>query len=523
MMKYRRYIFLVIGWVLLTAIQVSGNHEKGDSLGLSYTSISTEKIMVLKSLWSESSNAAALTCIDFGNRVAKAWLGYNRGSGDYSLFQEPKELNRYGFYTSGYSRLGKWRFYGNFNYYNETSNGVRWVDVMEPYNGNPYTVGDSIGGNYWREYYNMEGKSALMITDHLSLGFDVKYKGGVGTKRKDPRPENTITDFEFSPGLIWQSGRLKLGGSFRLESGKEDIEFDAVNDRKYDLFYFRGLGVFSSTTEEDGRYSQTTLLGGGIQGNFSGNFLDNFSSIHFNRQTTDIKRGDTYPLQMVLLDKYSIHASTLFLFNPGSKNIDRLKLQYNESRVYGQEPVVEPKLEEVSWQWSTAAKYTLYWNSGSDYGIGYTHYKIRDQHHFYWGGSIQGKYSKDNTTYYFVPEFNRQKINQFLIDATFEKDFLTGKNQLIVTLNGGYRTSPIHSLRIVEEEKLRETVQIEFLEHDYDYQVTNLWVAGIRMNYGREINLSSFPVQLFIETGYKRFSADPSCKNLFHINAGINF
>jgi hypothetical protein len=497
--------------------------EKSDSLGHSYTSISTEKIMMLKSLWSESSNPAGLSRIDFGNRVAKAWLGYNYESGDYSLFQEPEELNRYGFYTNGYSKVGRWRFYGNFNYYNETSNRVRWVDVMEPYNGNPYTVGDSVGGNYWKEYYNMEGKSTLILTNQLSLGFDVKYKGGVGTKRKDPRPENTITDFEFSPGLVWQAGRLMFGASFRLGSGKEDIKFDAVNDRKNDLFYFRGLSAFSSTTEEDGRYSQSNLLGGGIQGNISGQFMDNYYSFHFNRQTTDIKRGDIYPLQMVLLDKYTTEASSLFLFNPKGKNISRLKLQYNGSRVYGQEPVVEPKLEEVSWQWSTAAKYTLYWNSCSDYVVGYTYYKIRDLHHFYWGGSIQGKYTTDNTTYYFVPEFNRQKINQFLLDALFEKGFLTGKNQLVVTLNGGYRTSPFHSLIIVEDEKLRKTVQIDFLEHDYDYRVTNLLEAGIRMNYGRDIYLSKFLVQFFIETGYRRFSADQSCKNLFHINAGINF
>jgi hypothetical protein len=509
--------------MLLTATQVLAYCGKGDFLTLSHTSLSTEKIMVLKSLWSESANAAALSCIDFGSRVAKAWLGYNNESGDYILFQEPKEFNRYGFYTNGYSKAGRWRFYGNFSYYNETSNRVRWVDVMEPYNGNPYTVGDSVGGNYWREYYNMEGKSSLMITDHLSLGLDLKYKGGVGTKRKDPRPENTITDFEFSPGLIWDFGKLKLGTSFRLESGKEDIEFDAVNDRKYDLFYFRGLGAFSSTTEEDGRYSQTMLLGGGVQGNVTGHSMDNFTSIHFSRQTTDIKRGDTYPLQMVLLDKYATEVSSLFLFNPEGKNISRLKLQYNRTKVYGQEPVVEPKLEEISWQWATAAKYTLYWNSSSDYGIGYTYYKIRDLHHFYWGGSIQGKYTTDNTTYYFVPEFNRQKIDQFFLAASFEKGFLTGKNQLVVTLNGGFRTSPFHNLKIVEDEKLRKTVQIDFLEHDYDYRVTNLWEAGLRMNYGREINLSGFPFQFFIETGYRRFSADQSCKNLLSVNIGINF
>lgn len=525
-MNFTKYIGLAIGLMMLPGVFTVKASEKGDSLKRLSASLSTEKIMLMRSSWSESSNAASLSFDEFGKRMAKAWLGYKNETGDYALFQEPEELNRYGFYTNGYSAIGKWKFFGNFNYYNETSKRIRWVDVIEPFNGNPYTVGDSVGGNYWKEYYIMEGKSSLMLNKHLSVGLDLKYKGGVGTKRKDPRPLNVITDFEFSPGIIWSAGRVKLGTSFRIVSGKEDIEFSSVTDRKFDLFYFRGLAAFSSTTEEDGRYCETTLLGGGVQCNISGEFLENFTSLHFNKQTTDIKRGDTYPLQIVLLDNYSTEASSVFLFNPEEKNISRLKLFYNYRKAYGQEPVVEPKLEEVSWQWSTAAKYTLYWQSGSDIGIGYSFYKVRDPHHFVWGGSLSGKYVTDETTYYFVPEFNRQEINQFFLDGSFEKNFLSGKNQLVVALNGSYRWSPSHSLEIVELETLREKVQLKFLQHDYDYRVANLWEAGIMVNYGREINLSNLPVQFFIEAGCRTITADflnHTNRNFLQINAGINF
>jgi len=507
--------------MILISGPVAGNPQNGDTL--SCTSMSTEKIMLLKSAWSGSSNAAVLSLLSCGKRVAKAGMVYKNDYGDYRFFQEPETSNLYGFYTNGFTSLGPWRFYGNFGYYNETGENVRWVDVLEPSVNTPYTVGDSIGGNYWKEYYIMEGKSTVMLGRNVSAGVGIKYKGGVGTKRKDPRPLNTLTDFELSPGIIWTTGRFRLGAGFRMESGKEDIEFSSVNDRKYDLFYFRGLGAFTATTEEDGRYRETTLLGGGIQAGFTGKSLENYTDLHINRQTTDIKRGDTYPLQMVFLDSWSTEASSVFLIHPEGNNIKRLSLFYRHVRQYGQEPVVEPKLQEISWQWSTAAKYTLYWQKQSNYGLSYSYYKVRDPHHFFWGGSVTGKFVSDEITYYFVPEYNRQRIDQLYLDASFEKNFLTGKNQLVASLSSGYRTSPFHRLEVVADEKLREKVQLEFLEHDYDYQITGLWEAGVQLNYGREIQLSGFHFQWYVETGYKRVSADRTVRNLFQIQTGINF
>ncbi len=427
------FIFFML-WAVSIPIEVqaqTANSTRADSILKSAlpasttasdcTSLSTEKIMTQRCPWSESLNAASLLCVDCRDRVASAWMGFSQASGDYRLFQEAEEASRYGFYTKGWSAVGNWRFYGNFSYYNETGKQVRWVDVIEPYNGNPYTVGDSVGGDYSREYFLMEGKAALPLGNNLAAGLDVKYKAGVGTKRKDPRPENTITDFEISPGIIWTSGRWKVGGNFRYETGKEDIEFSSVTGNKFDLFYYRGLGAFSTTMEDDGRYTETELFGGGVQANYGGNLFNNLTSVNLSRQTTGIKRGSTYPLQVVFLDNYTTEASTLFLFRPEEVNINRLKLWYFQSKMYGEEPVVEPKLEEVSWQWSTAAKYTLYWQETTNLGARWSYYKVRDPNHFDWGGSLAGTWSTDETTYYFVPEFNRQKIDRFTTEAIHRK------------------------------------------------------------------------------------------------------
>ncbi len=493
----------VLGGAVPEGGALSAGRAISDSVVGSCTSVSTEKIMLLQCPWSESSNVASLLCLDCRDRVARAALGYDHQEGDYRLFREPREHDRFGFYTNGWSALGNWRFYGSFSYFNEVSRGVRWVDVMDPYNGNPYSVGDSVGGDYSREYFLMEGKSALRVSDRLGFGVDVKYKTGVGAKRKDPRPENNLTDFEISPGVIWTRERLKLGAHLRFGTGKEEISFTSVTGNKFDLFYFRGLGAYSVTMEDDSRYTGKLLFGGGVQGNYNGSTIKNLTSVDFSRQLTSIKRGDAYPLQVVSLDGYTTEASTLFLFQPEADRLGRLQLRYRHERSYGDEPVVEPRLEEISWQWSTAARYTLYWHRASLWGARYAWYSLRDRHHLRHGVTLTADYGTQETTYYFVPEFNRQKISHYDLEATFEKGWVSGHHHLVAALSGGYRGVPSKRLDIVEEEVLRKGVLLEFTEHDFGYLTEGRWAGGMLLDYGREVDAGKTPFEWFLEAGYR--------------------
>jgi len=512
-------ILIVANWNVMWAVNPADSLKTGSTL-------SSEKIMLLKTAWAESSNAASLSFFDYQNKIGNVYLGFAQEEGDYRLFQEAKAENKYGFFTSGYVKLGKWDFFGNFNYYSENDKEIKWADVLEPYNDNPYNIGDSIGGNYFKEYFKMEAKGAYRLGAITTLGFDVKYKTGVGAKRKDPRPENVITSFEFMPAVIFNFNKIKLGANLRYMGGKEDTEISTVTGNSFDIFYFRGLGVFSSTLEEDDRTDELNLYGGGLQFCFDGDGISCVTEINSSKQITDIKRGTSYPVQIVSLEKYNTEVAATLNFTSSGKKVNKLKFSYNDKRVYGLEPVLESVAEEVTYQWSSVAKYTLYWNKEKEYGFNYSYYKLIDASHFNWGGSLSGKLLSANTTYYFVPEFNKQKINQFSLDAVIEKGFSFASNQLVVSLNGGYRSGFDCSLDVVEVEELLNTVNTGFVNHDFEYQKAGLFETGASVKLGRDIVVYKYPIQLFAEAEYKRISSDFSDKthrNLLQVNVGMNF
>jgi hypothetical protein len=285
------------------------------------------------------------------------------------------------------------------------------------------------------------------------------------------------------------------------------------------------LGSYTLSTEKDVRSSESDLFGGGLQINFNGNKITNLTEVNFHRKATDIKRGKTYPLQVVLLEKFNTSVTSTFLFSPSEKSVNKLTLHFNDKHIYGHEPVVEPKLEQVSYQWSTVAKYTLYWFDEQEFAIDYSYYKLVDSTHFNWGGKVSGKVITSNSSYYFVPEANEQTLNYFVFDGTFEKEFQAKLNTLILSFDGSYRKGFNSSFEIVNDESLLENINTDFVEHDFDYYNSQLLQFGGSVQFGRIVKIYKSPVQLFLSADYKRLISKMNNTNrdIFSLKLGINF
>lgn len=517
------YIALFI--VVWTATNFFGKvvATEADSL---QTSLSTESILLLKSPWSVSENAAGLQFVEIPKRIGKASLFYHNNQGDYRRFQEAEENLQYGFYTNGYTTFQQWKFYGDFSYYKQDEKAISWTDVMKPYNDNPYILGDDIGGKYRKEYFEMNAKAAWYINKKLNFGFEINYQTGVGTRQKDPRPVNKITNFKFKPGLIYSIKKYNIGLNLKVETGTEDIDIELVTDSSYTFYHFKGLGAYTSTYERAPRVHHSTTLGGSLQFGFKGSKLENMTEIAFYQKETDIKRGESVPLQVVLLEKFQTDINSVFMINRNKEIINRLHLFFNDKHIYGHEPVVEPKLIQENFQWETITKYVLYWHKENTFGLTYDYLKLVDNNHFDWGTNVQGSVFTSETKYYFVPEKNKQQLNYYNLNAALKKELITSFANIIIEINGGYQNSFNSAYKLVDDEVLLKNVNQEFVVTDFNYFNNGMAKAGLSISLGKKIKLYRKSMQMYLNADYnKQFSqitGNPQ-RTFVDLQFGINF
>ncbi|HYQ58914.1 MAG TPA: hypothetical protein VEP89_16345 [Draconibacterium sp.] len=490
------------------------------------SSLSTENIVLLQTLWSESNNPAGLSFYNINNNIAQAGIYFNRKEGDYRRYHESNKQNQYGFYTNGYAALKQWKFYGEFAYYRQNDWGANWSDVLNPYNDNPYILGDKNTSRYRKEYFQMSTKGALQINSKLSAGFEINYQTGVGSRQKDPRPENKTTDFDIKPGIVYKLNNINLGVNFHFHTAKEDVEFNNVTDSLYSYYHLKGLGAFSVSQEEDERSDEVVLIGGGIQFGFDGNKIKNKTEVNFFQKENNIKRGKTYPLQVVLLEKFQTEITSSFLVNTTQNTINRFRIAYTNKRIYGHEPVVQPELIYESYQWSTVGKYILYWNKLNTFGADYSYYKLIDNNHINWGVTIGGKVTGIKTSYYFIPEKNEQELNYFEIDGLLEKEIVSGFSDLVFKLSGNYRKGFNSWHKLVDEETLLQTTNTQLVHQDFDYFNSRLLVFGVEIQFGRPVKIYGSNIQLFVNAAYNHEISEMNKdvrSNRISCRIGMNF
>ncbi|MDX8340005.1 hypothetical protein SLH46_12465 [Draconibacterium sp. IB214405] len=522
MNRIKHITFFLIVLVALFNV-CRANSSDPDSLR---ASLSTESILLLKSPWSVSDNAAGLQFLELPHRIGRVSVFYNDSKGDYHLFQQGREDLQYGFYTNGYTHLKNWNFYGDFSYYSQVEKESRWTDVMESYNDNPYTLGDDIGGKYIKEYFDMNAKAAWHANEQLNVGFEVNYQTGVGTRRKDPRPVNKATDFRFKPGIVYSINKFNVGLNLKIETAKEDIEVELVADSTYTFYHFKGLGVFTSSYERDLRTQEATTFGGALQFGYNGSAFQNMTEISFFQKETDIKRGVSVPLQVVLLENFQTDVNSVFLFGQPEQTVKRLKLSFNDKHIYGHEPVVEPKQVQENYQWSTAAKYVLYWHQENTVSANYDYYKLVNNNHYNWGMTVGGELYTSESSYYFVPEKNEQQLKYFSANAAVKKEMLTSFADLIFEINGKYQKGFDSYYKLVDEETLLKLTNTDFVENDFEYYNAAMSEIGAKIGIGKRIKMYREWMQMYLNANYtKQYSKMINNPDRTYINLqfGINF
>lgn len=232
---------VIICTVLLLAgvVQVYGQ-EKQDSIILDFWEESKIFVPLL-----QSQNATALAQLPFknaGNSRVMANLEY----GGLHRVQQPKSSNIYQLLTEKYQKLNNMSWYGRFSYQQAQDKDISYNLVMDPYRGTPYIMADSIGGNWTKQLFELEARTAYQKQGQkLLYGLGILYQAGMGAKQLDPRPMNYVNSLTLSPSLRWLiNKRQNIGLTVSYGFRKENVSIAIRNTTNLqNLYRLKGLGI----------------------------------------------------------------------------------------------------------------------------------------------------------------------------------------------------------------------------------------------------------------------------------------
>lgn len=190
--------------------------------------------------WNSSVNAAGIRQDTVSHSYAEVYFTKENGG----LMDPSSSDNSWnaGARTESIRHLERISFAGGFNYdYFDGRNmcgsmftvpGYYPVDILE------FTPGRKV-----RESYNFRAALSAELGRGWLGGLNASFEARNYAKRKDLRHKNTRLDFEFSPGVMYRSGRFAAGVAYIVGIDNEKLEAEEIGStpESYQAFFDRGL------------------------------------------------------------------------------------------------------------------------------------------------------------------------------------------------------------------------------------------------------------------------------------------
>ncbi|TKG92993.1 hypothetical protein EYV94_18655 [Puteibacter caeruleilacunae] len=191
-------------------------------------------------------NAAILGFVKH-QEFTNSYLSYESGDGDFKDVHEPETNHLIRFNSEGSRNFKDMYCWGQFTYDRIKENNVAWTDVLDPLQGGPYYLIDSIGGDWKKRKYRLQAKLAsAKWFDLLYAGIGCDYNVATGARQLNPRPLIYMKDLVICPSVFIPLDDHKgFGASFTYSSKKEEIEIAEEGDvgQAVSIRWNRGLGI----------------------------------------------------------------------------------------------------------------------------------------------------------------------------------------------------------------------------------------------------------------------------------------
>lgn len=173
-------------------------------------------------------------------------VSVNFSEKDHKAFatQEGADSNGFLFRANSFFKDRKQLYYGKATYSKINKENYKWNTVADVNLLQPYIVADTTGGKMYAEHYFFAGGYARRFAK-INIGAFASYRAATAYKKKDPRPNNTVSDLRFNLGTAWtMSSKYTLGFDFDLNKYQQDQGIKIYQEGGgAALFYLRGLGV----------------------------------------------------------------------------------------------------------------------------------------------------------------------------------------------------------------------------------------------------------------------------------------
>jgi hypothetical protein len=367
---------------------------------------------------------------------------YRYQSGDFKHVSDAKSLNAGSIAVEGFKQVRKFHFYGGFSYDMEGNRMQKWKDVLMPSAGNPFILGDSIGGDYHNELFEIKAAVASAYRPNFLWGIGALYQGGNSSDQNDPRPKTDAVRYTLRPGMLYGFAHWKIGIDFAYKGYREEILISVLETNlTHRFFLFQGLGAYfqHSGISHSRRYNGRSY-DGNLQLHWTDASVKNLLQSGYETVSeksedgsvgSPFKSGDYdenhYSLTDILTIKKSDDAET---------HLFKLHVDYSASKGtwYDQQQVVNSNSQTT---WEVYNKSVKYKGKALTGRLEYRQIKEEQGIKAYaFGGSID--YEQSKTTLF--PNLNRQDFTNLNVALTGGKTFpLPNRFHLTLDLDAAYR------------------------------------------------------------------------------------
>lgn len=455
-------------------------------------------LLPLQYIWLQTTNPVAYADIE-GDRM-DAVLGYRYGSGDYKPVSDPRSVHSGKVLVEGFKQVDKLHFYGSFLYNISSLEGQKWKDVLLPSPGNPFILGDSIGGDYDNELFEIKGVMASSANENFKWGVSMNYKGGSSADQNDPRPLIDAMRYSVRPGILYRipSSSWGLGLDLGYERYREDIKISVIETNiVHHFFLFQGLGLYymESGISYSRRYKGNAFSGNGHV-NWKNNAAENILRIGYENRTENsedgssespFRSGDYKETVYSLSDIFSVKKDAM-------AHILKIYADYSPSKGiwYDQKKTVNPNDQSIIWEvYNKSVKYK---NKVTKAGLEYTGLKERQGFKDYsFGASFDYEQSKTD----FLPDMYLQKYSNLKASIKGGKTFwLPGRSQLSLDLDVSYRKN-LTSKAGFDGIKLADLWSYPVFE----YLTSDFYSGGARAKFSKRTSIGKLPSIIYLTAG----------------------